>query len=190
MQKRQPKIRVQSRRRGVSKSTVVGAHRVAKKSVTARLAGRSRAGVKPSGVVRGTALCPQCGAVYYDKHWHSSMPPQLRRRDLPAKTCETCRSGSSYAGEVVIEGVADAGERAQIAALARNVGKRAQDRDPEERIVHLHDDGVTLRIFTSENQLAVSIGKQVDRSRKGGRLEIVWSKDDMTARVHWHAPEK
>ncbi|MDD5252240.1 MAG: hypothetical protein PHT12_06485 [Patescibacteria group bacterium] len=163
-----------------------------KQAAGGRLAGRDRQVVKASAEVKGAARCGDCGAVYYDKHWHSAelVPAKVRTGGLAKKKCDVCRAGAAYAGEVLIEGVADQGERAEIAALVRNIGKRATLRDPEERIVRLHDDGSSLRIFTSENQLAVSIGKQVDQARKGGRLDIVWSADDKPVRVHWHAPKK
>jgi hypothetical protein len=76
-----------------------------------------------------------------------------------------------------------------VLALARNVGRRAQARDPEDRIIKINDAPGGAVVTTTENQLAVSIGKQIDRARKGGKLDITWSQGDKPVRVRWTAPE-
>lgn len=146
---------------------------------------------------RSSASCPECGAVYTDKHWHACRNAGCRMRAaaLPKMLCEVCRfrvgrvgnKDSDYAGEVVVEGLASPQERYEVRRLAINVGQRASNRDPQDRIVDMSDSRGRLVIRTSENQLAVSIGKQIDRARKGGQLTIVWSKADKPVRVTWKA---
>jgi hypothetical protein len=143
----------------------------------------------------GAVRCPDCGAIYFDKHWHSpAVFAGAALLDLlEPRRCGECslekggRSGgrAPYAGEVVLEGPFADGEREEVLSLVRNVGARATKRDPQDRIVRIDADGAALRVYVTENQLAVSIGKQVDRARKGGSLEIVWSKDDKPVRVIW-----
>ena len=155
----------------------------------------SQVGAKGSSA----AVCSGCGAVYFDKHWHSCSEPacKLKAAKMPKTLCEECRltsnsagqRASEYAGEVVIEGVTDQALYQEIKNLALNVAKRAEARDPEERIVGLIEEGGRLVIRTTENQLAVSIGKQVHSARKGGKLTITWSREDKPVRVHWTAGE-
>lgn len=152
--------------------------------------------VTPKIAATGAAACPDCGAVYFDKHWHSCSEPECRLKagKLPRKVCPECRlmkkSGrgpGNYAGEVLIDGVADRNELREIKNLVMNVAKRAAKRDPEDRIVNVVEGPGSLDIFTSENQLAVSIGRQVHQARKGGELSITWSKSDKPVRVRWQA---
>ncbi len=144
---------------------------------------------------RGMLRCPNCGAIYFEKHWHSpsvlaSVP---KRALLESWICDECRvramakNGAvlNFGGELVIEGKFGAEEKQEILALVRNVGARAAKRDPEERIIKISERGGTIRVSTTENQLAVSIGKQLDRARKGGTLAITWSHEDKPVRVRW-----
>ncbi len=156
-------------------------------------------GAPPSSQPKGAALCPSCGAVYYEKHWRSAaaLPAGFKTAGLPSKLCEECRAGAvvgggkavGWAGELLVTGVTDPELRAEIMGLIKNVGDRAARRDPEERIIDLLAFPSEIRVYTTENQLAVSIGKQLDRAHKGGKLEIKWSAGDKVARVRWQAGE-
>jgi hypothetical protein len=42
-----------------------------------------------------------------------------------------------------------------------------------------------VRVTTTENQLAISLGKQVDSAFKGGTLKIRFSDEDLPVRVFW-----
>lgn len=152
---------------------------------------------KPSGL----RLCARCEAVQYDGHWH--VAPNLaaalkarRKAGKPGKDvlCEECRyavhgpadqRGGLFEGELTLDGLRDPREKAEVLAAIRNAAKRATRRDPLARIVAIDDRGERVRVTTTENQLAVSIGKAVDAAFKGGKLRIAWSSDDLPARVHW-----
>ncbi|MDP3985522.1 MAG: hypothetical protein Q8P82_02045 [bacterium] len=145
-------------------------------------------------------VCPKCHALYYDKHWHSwsqakGLAERLRKLSVVEEMCTECRwshdagseSKRSYEGEVILAGWGTLEEKREIIQIIRNVGNRATRRDPEDQIIRIDDQGNKIRVLTTENQLAVSIGKQVDRARKGGRLEIIFSEQDAIARVRWIA---
>lgn len=152
---------------------------------------------KPTGL----KLCSRCEAVWYDGHWHTA--PNLaaalkakRKSSKPSKDvfCEECRyavhgpadaKSGLFEGELTLDGLVDKKEKAEILATVRNAAKRAQRRDPEDRIVAIDDRGERVVITTTENQLAVGLGKAVEASHKGGKLRIAWSSDDLPARVHW-----
>lgn len=141
------------------------------------------------------ARCPDCGAIYFKKHWHTAalLNPEVVKMASEVRRCMECEaraeSGSvhPYAGEVVLSGLDDADERSMVLATVYNIGDRAFLRNPEERIVSIATSGNDIVIRTTENQLAMSIGKQVHSSRKGGELQITWSHDDKPVRVRWHA---
>lgn len=141
--------------------------------------------------------CPGCHSFYYEEHWHSwqntkSLAETLRRGGVlseslcPECTYEKAGHGTTgYEGEVLLKNLADSDLKIEILNTVRNIGKRAMLRDPEDRIIKIEDKGDTVRVTTTENQLAVSIGKQVARSHKGGELEIKFSETDYPARVVW-----
>jgi len=151
--------------------------------------------------MNGLKLCARCEAVWYDGHWHTA--PNLaaalkakRKAAKPAKDlyCEECRyavhgpadpKAGLYEGELTLDGLLDKGEKAEILATVRNAAKRASRRDPLARIVAIDDRGERVVVTTTENQLAVALGKAVDAAFKGGKLRVTWSSDDLPARVHW-----
>lgn len=90
----------------------------------------------------------------------------------------------NYEGEVILKKIPK-NKMTEIAGLIRNIGKRGKARDSQDKIIKLEISANQIRVLTTENQLAVSIGKQVDRSHKGGKLEIKWSHEDKPARVIW-----
>lgn len=146
-----------------------------------------------SSGLKGMLRCEGCRAVYFDKHWHSAkVLGDMDLFGIAAGLCDECAmtkkksAGSpAYAGEVVLDGEFAPAEKAEILALVRNAGKRASSRDPMDRIVRIAEAGGAVRVYTTENQLAVAIGKQVHHARKGGTLTITWSKGDKLVRVHW-----
>lgn len=147
-------------------------------------------------------LCGRCDAVWFDGHWHTS--PKLAaalkaKKKLSGKSgkpvlCYECHlavngpadpTKMQFGGELTLDGLEDPAEKAKILSTCRNFGARANKRNPEERIIGIDDRKARVVITVSHNQMAVGMGKAVDAAFKGGKLRIVWSKDDMPARVFW-----
>lgn len=147
-------------------------------------------------------ICDKCHALYFDKHWHAwktirTLANQLRKLDLKEDRCPACKLGEEIkqghgtgAGEVILAGWNTIDEKREILQLVHHIGERATTRDPEDQILKIEDLNTRFRILTSENQLAVKIGKQVDRARKGGTLVIDLPSDNAPARVTWTASTK
>ena len=152
-------------------------------------------GLKGRSVV---AKCGNCGAIYHDKHWQSAglVPVEVLEKVSESVLCAECSKPaladggkmSGFGGEVMLE-VHDPQVKIEIAGLVRNVGKRAMARNPEHRIIKMVDYDGRIMVYTTENQLAVAIGKQVDSARKGGRLTIDWAEGDKYVRVRWTVAE-
>jgi hypothetical protein len=149
--------------------------------------------------LKSVAVCPRCQAIYYDKHWHSWNTANRRLpKDLPvsAVLCRACailtankgNTRDSYSGEVILSGLKELTNRLEIIGLIKNIGKRATRRNPEAQIIKIEDQGDSVRVTTTDNQLAVALGKQVDAAVKGGKLTVVWSREDVPVRVSWTAP--
>lgn len=145
--------------------------------------------------------CPRCGAIYFDKHWHIipnfwvEYKRALPKKPITEELCAECKwidggkEETGWEGEVVLENLVF-DDKNEILNLVKNVGQRAFLRDPEDQIIKIEDRGKKVIITTTENQLAVSIGKQVARAFKGGKLEIKWSGEDAPARVRWTRKEE
>ncbi len=148
---------------------------------------------------KGMRLCDHCGAVYYDGHWHTApaLSSLLKKSAKPTgkeKTlCLQCQwtahgrgtAKAGFEGELTLDGLDHLEEKAEILSTVRNFAKKAMMRDPEDRIIAIDDRGPRVVVTTTENQLAVGLGKAVDSSHKGGKLTITWSSDDLPARIYW-----
>ena len=146
--------------------------------------------------VKGKApgiICPKCHAVYFDKHWHPAeklAEAYAASENIIYELCPEDKEIADGHGEINYEGEAifqdiPPGEVLEIVREIENIGKRAEHRDPEDKIIKIDVKGRQIRVLTTENQLAVSIGKQVGKSHKGGKLEIKWSKGNEPARAVW-----
>ncbi len=145
----------------------------------------------------GVRFCERCAAVYYDGHWHTSprMSAYLKESTKSPKmdVCTACKwvihgrnvSKTAWEGELTLDGLINPAEKAEIIANIRNTAARATKRDPEDFIIAIDDRGDRVVVTTSENQMAVTLGKMIDSAFKGGKLRITWSSDDLPARVHW-----
>ena len=146
----------------------------------------------------GMKMCERCEAVYYEGCWHTApeLPAVLKEKKLTSKMlgfCTECKwvmeggagVGSGFEGEVTLDGIRDKEEKKEILRTVRNFSRKASERDPEDQIIGIDDRGERIVITTSENQMAVGIGKAVDQAFKGGKLSIIWSDDDLPVRVYW-----
>ena len=145
---------------------------------------------------KGFVICPDCNAAYYDKSWHhglegavkDQLPEEFSDHDATFETCPTCqmKKDGVYEGEVIIKLGRPAEEyKEEILKAIHNSDEQAQDRDVTDKVLKIDDRGSEIHIYTSENQLAVKIGKKLDSAFKGGRLEIKYSEGEDTARVIW-----
>ena len=144
---------------------------------------------KPSRIITGktTSGKSTSGApLKLRKEISGSNKEQARRDEVSPKAYGGGKEhtyGPGWAGEVVLEGL-NAAEKADVLGLVRHTGAKGP-RDPNDRVLKIEDTKKGLRILTAENRLALSIGKRVHRSHKGGTLTITWSPGDMPVRVHW-----
>jgi len=135
-------------------------------------------------------LCSQCRAVYYYKSWHHRLENYQKLSEdkrIKFTLCPACQmiKDKKYEGLVSLKEVSQ-DKKEEILKLVKNVGERAYQRDPIDRIIEIRDRNRDrdIEILTTENQLAVSIGKQIKRAFKG-HLEIQWSHQESTVRVIW-----
>lgn len=137
-------------------------------------------------------VCSDCGIFYYDKAWHKSLLNEKQEhlkenRQFKFTLCPVCKMKKDkiFEGELVVK-LKMKNEKIKTDALntVKNSDEQAQDRDPLDRILWTKERKDGLHIFTSENQLAVRIGKKLKSSFPGSTLEIKHSGEDII-RVYW-----
>src|SRR5690606_15101318 len=125
---------------------------------------RHVAGKEPAGFL----ICSQCRAVFHNKRWQWNAV-LLEKHAGDKKTdeiCPACRIVRKEDAEGVLSlaGFVSAGQKQEILGLIKNAGQRATERDPLDRIFAWEDGEKKVTVYTTENQLAISLGKQVKRA--------------------------
>jgi hypothetical protein len=72
-----------------------------KKDVTSALKSQDTRGksVQDRTLGQKALLCTGCGAIYFDKHWHSpSLAGHIDRADLAEAVCDECKMGAKFDG--------------------------------------------------------------------------------------------
>lgn len=133
-------------------------------------------------------VCPLCSAVYGDKSWRANFAAVRGVREdkrivfMRCPACEMIREGK-FEGEVIMQGV-PAKRAEEVLNRIRNVGERAYQRDPMDRIISLSRRGSRIVVTTTENQLALRIGRAIKKLLRGD-LDIHWSDDEDIVRIRW-----
>jgi len=133
-------------------------------------------------------ICSECSAVYWYKSWHHQLGKYKHLsedKQIRFELCPACKmvKDKKFEGQIFVEHI-PAGIRREVEQLIYNVADRAYKRDSQDRVLMLRaykKDGFEVR--TSENQLALSIGKQIQRAYKNSSIDIQLSDKESTARV-------
>jgi len=134
-------------------------------------------------------MCPECDSVYYEKSWHhrledyKQLSEDKRIKFLLCPACQMIKN-KTYEGKVSIASPAQENIEKELLNLIKNVGQRAFKRDPLDRIIKIKKTKGKIEVLTTENQLAVSIAKQIKRAFKG-KLDIKWSHQEDVVRIDW-----
>lgn len=142
-------------------------------------------------------ICPDCNSVFFDKSWHHALDEDSRhlvkQKKIKFAICPACRMKKDrvFEGELTIKisGVNPEVKKEILNAL-KNSNELAMARDPMDRILWTEDKGNEIHVFTSENQLAVKMGKKLESAFKGGKLEVRHSHQEDTIRVYWEPPSQ
>ncbi|TAK05560.1 hypothetical protein EPO33_00195 [Patescibacteria group bacterium] len=145
---------------------------------------------------RGAVRCSACGAYFLKGHW-LFVPATLEKKlvriargaTCPACASERTRGVTAAEGVLVIKGLA-ADDRPLVLQTIAAYAARERQRNSETRVLSVDMRGAEIRVLTTQNHLAVRIGKKLNESRKGGKLEISYGSDDLPARAVWRAPKR
>ena len=141
---------------------------------------------------RGYIICADCGAVYWKKSWHHGLDApgaHGAEKKVSFKFCPACRMirDRQFEGEVILEGVPEK-YRMELVAHLRNVGETARRLDPMDRIIAIQSRDSRIRITTTENRLALRLGREAKQllGNRGAR-SVRFSKEEDIVRVWWQA---
>lgn len=133
-------------------------------------------------------VCMDCGSSYFDKSWHHGLDEEKLghfKKDKLVKfdVCPACKMAKEkrYEGELVIKFlISNSKFLNQIKNTVKNSDEQARDKDSMDRVLWTEEKNGELRVYTSENQLAVKIGKKLRSSLGKGKLIIKHSQEDVS----------
>lgn len=130
----------------------------------------------------GTAVCPDCGAVYAAGRWARAPRPE----GAVEHRCPACQRIEDRfpAGYVTLSGPFFHAHREEILRLVRNEEARESGEHPLKRIMAIEEDADSVVITTTDLHLARRIGTAVHHACQG-EMEMKYSPDQYLIRVHW-----
>lgn len=151
--------------------------------------------IKPSELksLKGAYFCPYCRAIFHTKSWHNDLRQYEKIKDCLelARMCPACYKTEMDLPEGIITFTGldnfPLKRKKELINLVRNIWKRAEKRDPMDRVFKILDKGNEIQVYTTENQLALAIGNEVKRAL-GGDLNIGFGqRENKIARIVWVA---
>ena len=138
-------------------------------------------------------LCRYCHAVYDGKGWiaFEKMDP-LMIDQLHASVCPACHETMQHVSDGVLH-ISGSGVKPilqEIKNMIAHMGKQAEAKNVLDRVERVEAERDGIVVYTTLNQLAVRIGKNVASAHKGGKLDIRWSKGDKPVEVYWTFDKK
>lgn len=135
----------------------------------------------------GLLMCERCKAVYFKKYWHRNLEAlnnkeaeSLSVHDTSVKftLCPACTmmKDGRYEGRVTVVGI-PAAHRDELKKLIENFGARAYERDAMHRVIDVKDSGADVIATTTENQLAVKLGKKINETFRGAKVAAKYAGD-------------
>jgi len=134
-------------------------------------------------------VCPNCRSVYYKKGWHHKVDEDIDNlkedKEVQFKKCPACKmiENKQFQGEIVIK-EPPADKKDQMKNLIQNFGETAFEKDPMDRIISVGEKENSIRVLTTENQMAVQLAKKINQSfGNKAEVDIKYSHKDKVARV-------
>lgn len=131
-------------------------------------------------MVRGSKaiiICPKCNAVFFEKSWkhlnddlRNIIKNSHQRQKTVNKLCPADQmiEKKRFEGEIIIKNPpSDPSRKQELLNIIKNIAQNAYERDPLDRLISIEDKGNALRVLLTDNNLTLSMGKQIVRAFKG-----------------------
>lgn len=119
--------------------------------------------------MQGSAVCPQCDAVYQAGNWTWNRPENTVVHNAQSVTCPACRRivDNVPAGTLTLSGGFLHQHHDEIIHLIENTEKQEKAEHALERIIHLTDVADDLKVTTTGIHLANRLGHALEAAFKG-----------------------
>ena len=140
--------------------------------------------------VEGSAICPQCEAVYQSGNWTWKRPENTVIHAARTVECPACRRivDNRPAGALTLSGSFLLKHRNEIIHLIENTEKKEKAEHALERIINLTDSGADLIVTTTGIHLANRLGHALEAAFKG-KSDYRYGEDEYGLDVNWTRDE-
>jgi len=145
------------------------------------------ASVTKAPVYADPTACVFCGAFFTRKTWrrdhHVTHAMLTKAQWAKCPACRQKRSGTAY-GRVSIRGAFAGPAAAALRLRIRNVAKRAEHTQPQNRVVSVERAEQGLEVLTTSQNLAHRIVHELKKAF-GGRASYRWAAEDGSLEATW-----
>lgn len=127
---------------------------------------------------KGIIVCHVCHDVFFKKGWHKPGSISLKEASLSGQgvhfalcPADRMKKGGLFGGKISIRNV-PLKEREDLYNLIAGFGKRAELRNPQDRIMDIKTSGGNFNLTTNNDQLAAKLGKKIKETFKKANLKI------------------
>lgn len=140
--------------------------------------------------IAGSAVCPQCDAVYHAGSWTWNRPENTVIHDAQTETCPACRRIHDHmpAGTLTLSGNFVLEHREEIIHLIENTEKKEKAEHALERIMQISDSEGDLMVTTTGIHLANRLGHALEAAYKG-HAEYQYDDNQYGINVSWERHE-
>jgi hypothetical protein len=132
---------------------------------------------------KGVIVCEVCHNVFFKKVWHQPGSAPLTGTKLSGTgvhfaLCPACKmkKGNLYGGKVTIKNIPTE-TREELFNLISGFGRRALERNPQDRIMNIKTTGGTFLITTNNDELAAKLGKRITDTFKKTEKKVSFSSE-------------
>ena len=132
---------------------------------------------------KGVIICEVCHDVFFKKGWHKPGSTPLQQVTLSGKgvhfaLCPACKmkKGNLFGGKISIKNIPKE-TREELFNLISGFGRRAELRNPQDRIMNIKTEGGNFVVTTNNDQLAVKIGRKINDTFHKTDKKVVFSSE-------------
>jgi Zn finger protein HypA/HybF involved in hydrogenase expression len=132
---------------------------------------------------KGVVICEICHNVFFKKGWRKpgSVPAaggKFSNTETHFVLCPACKmkKGGLYGGKLTITNI-PVETREELSNLISGFGRRALERNPQDRIMDIKIEGSTFLITTNNDELAAKLGKKITDTFRKTKKKISFSSE-------------
>ena len=132
---------------------------------------------------KGIIVCSVCHNVFFKKGWHKPGSESLTGEKLSGTgvhfdLCPACKMKKTglFGGKVNVKNI-PAETREEIFNLIAGFGKRAELKNPQDRIMDIKTQGGNFTVTTNNDQLAAKLGRKIHEAHKKTEIKTSFTSE-------------